>query len=65
MGVYMVDSTRVNDIIFTMDRPKSKLEIIFSPFNFTSDYSWIRLGQKRYSYNNAIERWNFMLRNMQ
>ena len=65
-GVFgILDSTRVNDIIFTRERPKSKLMITFSPFNFTNDYSWIRLGQKRYSYKDAIERWNFMLRNMQ
>jgi hypothetical protein len=64
-GIYgVLDPTMRNDIRFTVEQPRSKLEIVFSPFNYTNDFSWIRVGQKRYNYREAIERWNFMLDNM-
>jgi len=65
-GIYgLFDPTRKNDIIFARELPRSKLIITFSPFYYTNDYPWIRLGQKRNNYNEAIERWNYMLGNMQ
>jgi hypothetical protein len=66
-GIYgLLDPTRKNDIIFTLECPGSKLEIIFSPFYYINeDSTWIRVGEKRNNYNEAIERWNYMLRNMQ
>lgn len=58
---------RNNDIKFVVERRYSSLEIIFSPWNYTnaSNNGWIPIGQKRYNYRDAKERWNYMLQNMQ
>jgi len=39
------------------------IELIFSPWNFqnTKDIGWVPLGQKRYNYKDAIERWKFTI----
>jgi len=62
----MFDEKRRNDVRFTLEKGKSRLVLIFSPWNYANakENDWIPLGQKRFNYNEAIERWNFMMGNM-
>jgi len=62
----MFDEKRRNDVHFTLEKGRSRLVLIFSPWNYANakENDWIPLGQKLYNYNEAIERWNFMMSNM-
>jgi hypothetical protein len=60
-----LDEVRKNDINFSYENGKKRLNIKFSPWNYTNakDSNMIPLGSKKYNYKEAIERWNFMLNN--
>jgi hypothetical protein len=58
-----------NDITFTYSAGRYGLLIIFSPLNHSNadvaTLHYIRIGQKRNNYGEAIRQWNFMLNNME
>ena len=58
-----------NNIVFICEGRRSKLQIIFSPNNYSNAeiaaLNYIRIGLKRNNYGVAIEQWNFMLNHVE
>jgi hypothetical protein len=54
-----------DDVRYSYEKGYSRLRITFSPWNYTDakEIGWIPIGSKKYNFDDAISRWNFMLNN--
>jgi hypothetical protein len=69
IGTTNISTERNNDITFIYEkrintRSAAAIELIFSPNNYSDagEKGWIIIGQKGSAYDEAIERWGFILK---